>query len=311
MFSERFIQANGIEIHVVEHGEGPAVLFCHGFPETWRSWRRQIEALAAAGYRCIAPDMRGYGGTTAPQDARLYTPLHIVGDLVALLDALGVAEATIVGHDWGAASAWNAALMRPDRFPQVAALSVPYSPRGEMSLLDQVRRSGRDFYMLRFQDQSADAALERDVERTLRNAYYTASGNATDADRWRPFAPMPAIDVSPQATPWLDPADLAHAVQTFERTGFHGALNWYRVIDLAFELMAPFKGARVMQPSLLTAGGSDLVLDFSGPALERLEQTAPGLTGKIILDGIGHWVQQEAPEAVNAALLDFLAEHRR
>ena len=310
MFSERLIQANSIEIHVVEHGEGPAGLRCQGCPETGRSWRRQMVALAAAGYRCIAPDMRGYGGTTAPSDASLYTPLHIVGDLVGLLDTLEVPQATIVGHDWGAASAWNAALMRPDRFPQVAALSVPYSPRGEMSLLDQVRRSGRDFYMLRFQDQSADASLERDVERTLRNAYYTASGNATDADRWKPFAPMPAIDVPPQATPWLDPADLAHAVATFERTGFHGALNWYRVIDRAFELMAPFKGARVMQPSLLIAGGSDLVLDFSRPALDRLEQTAPGLTGKIILEGIGHWIQQEAPEAVNAALIDFLARHR-
>jgi hypothetical protein len=146
---ESDIATNGISLHVAEQGEGPAVLFCHGFPDTSYTWRRQMNAVASAGYRAIAPDMRGYGRSSAPADAALYTPLHTAGDLVGLLDALNIPSAVIVGHDWGASHAWNAALMRPDRFKAVFCMSVPYVPRGDVSVFERMRKSGHqnDFYM--------------------------------------------------------------------------------------------------------------------------------------------------------------------
>src|SRR5580704_12734255 len=146
---ESDIATNGITLHVTEQGDGPAVLFCHGFPDTSYTWRRQMKAVASAGYRAIALDMRGYGRSSAPADATLYTPLHTAGDLVGLLDALSVARAVLVGHDWGAAHAWNAALMRPDRFTALFCMSVPYVPRGDVSAFERMRKSGHqnDFYM--------------------------------------------------------------------------------------------------------------------------------------------------------------------
>jgi pimeloyl-ACP methyl ester carboxylesterase len=143
------IATNGIFLHVTEQGEGPAVLFGHGFPDTSYTWRRQMKAIASAGYRAIAPDMRGYGRSPAPADATLYTPLHTAADLVGLLDALDIPSAIIVGHDWGASHAWNAALMRPDRFKAVFCMSVPYVPRGDVSVFERMRKSGHqnDFYM--------------------------------------------------------------------------------------------------------------------------------------------------------------------
>src|SRR6201996_3161640 len=144
VLKEYDIATNGISLHVTEQGEGPAVLFCHGFPDTSYTWRSQMAAAAAAGYRAIAPDMRGYGRSSAPTDLNLYTPLHTVGDLVGLLDTLDIPSAVIVGHDWGATHAWNAALMRPDRFKAVFCLSVPYVPRGEISVFDRMREAGRE-----------------------------------------------------------------------------------------------------------------------------------------------------------------------
>ncbi len=301
------IATNGIELSVTQAGDGPPVLLCHGFPETARSWRRQIAHLAANGFRAIAPDMRGYGLSSAPTDPALYTQLHIVGDLVGLLDSLGLPHAAIVGHDWGAITTWNAALMRPDRFPRIAALSVPYVPRGDLDLIAQSRRPGQHFYMLDFIDPRADAALGFDVAGSLLGSYYTASGSAPDADRWDPYAAPGKRAARPDTLPtWLDRDDYAHAVAAFTSSGFTGGLNYYRAIPSSFELLAPFKGAKIQQPSLFIAGTRDAVIDFSRPYVDALRQTAPGLTETILIDGAGHWVQQEAPERVNDALLSFL-----
>ena len=146
---ESDVDTNGITLHVTDLGDGPAVLFCHGFPDTSYTWRRQMKTVASAGYRAIAPDMRGYGRSSAPADANLYTPLHTAGDLVGLLDALNISCAVIVGHDWGAAHAWTTALLRPDRFKAVFCLSVPYVPRGDVSVFERMRKTGHesDFYM--------------------------------------------------------------------------------------------------------------------------------------------------------------------
>ena len=182
------IATNGISLHVTEQGDGPVVLFCHGFPDTAYTWRRQMKAVAAAGYRAVAPDMRGYGRSSAPADANLYTPLHTAGDLVGLLDALKLSSATIVGHDWGATHAWNAALMRPDRFKAVFCLSVPYVPRGDVSVFDKMRKSGHqdDFYMFEQMRPDADQ-IWADAAVTIPGILYWASGSAPADKRWSPI----------------------------------------------------------------------------------------------------------------------------
>jgi pimeloyl-ACP methyl ester carboxylesterase len=310
--SHRTIETNGIRMHVAEAGEGPAVLLCHGFPEAWHSWRHQLEVLAAAGYRAIAPDMRGYGGTEAPASVADYTLLHLVGDMVGLLDALAIPQAVIAGHDWGAPVAWNAALLRPDRFRAVAGLSVPYAPRGPASPFDLLRRAGRHrFYQLYFQAPGvADNELRRDPAATLRRTFFTLSGDVPEAQRWNPDLPEGGFLASlaePAALPaWLPEAEFALYVDTFRRTGFRGGLNWYRNIERNWALMAPFAGARVQVPGLFVAGRRDPVLGWAGRAVEALPQTVPGLRGTVLIETAGHWVQQEAAAEVNAALLEFL-----
>lgn len=133
------IDVGDVKLHVVEFGSGPAVVFCHGFPDVWIGWRRQMEALAAAGYRAIAIDMRGYGRSSGPDDPFAYTALHAIGDLVGLLDILALPHVAIVGHDFGAAVAWYATLLRPDRFRAVFAISVPLLPPGGPSLFTRIR----------------------------------------------------------------------------------------------------------------------------------------------------------------------------
>ncbi len=183
------IVTNGITLHVTEQGEGPAVLFCHGFPDTSYTWRRQIKAISAAGYRAVAPDMRGYGRSSAPSDLNLYTPLQTTGDLVGLLDALKIQTAVLVGHDWGATHAWNAALMRPDRFSAVFCMSVPYVPRGDVSVFDKMRKAGHehDFYMFEQMSPAADQ-IWANAAVTIPGVLYWASGSAPAETRWTPLA---------------------------------------------------------------------------------------------------------------------------
>src|SRR5882757_5909473 len=183
--TQRIIESNGIHINIAEQGEGPLVLLVHGFPESWFSWRHQIDALAAAGFRVVAPDLRGYGKSDAPEAIDQYTILHLVGDMVGVLDALGAPTAVIVGHDWGASVAWQAARLRPDRFRAVVALSVPFRPRGPVRPTSVMPRTAdAQFYMLYFQNPGvAEAELERDPRATVRNMLYGASGDGAAAAR--------------------------------------------------------------------------------------------------------------------------------
>ena len=317
----RMVETNDIRIHIAEQGVGPLVVLCHGFPECWYSWRHQLPALAEAGFHAVAPDMRGYGQSDRPDAIDQYTLLHLVGDMVGLLDALGAESAVIAGHDWGAPVAWHAALLRPDRFRAVIGLSVPFRPRGAVRPTTVMPQTDDAvFYQLYFQTPGvAEAEFERDVRTTLRRLLYSASGDAPrgDASIVKPdtVGMVPrrggflsrSMDAS-SLPPWLTEADLEFFVGEFARTGFRGGLNWYRNIDRNWELLAPFAGACVNVPALYIAGDRDLVVAFRGmdQLISNLSQFVPRLRRTLMLPGCGHWTQQERPEAVNAAMLDFL-----
>ena len=305
----REIKANGISLHVVEEGEGPAVLFCHGFPDTSMTWRRQMTAVASAGYRAIAPDMRGYGRSSAPADAMLYTPLHTAGDLVGLLDALSISSAVLVGHDWGATHAWNAAMMRPDRFTAVFCLSVPYVPRGDVSVFERMRRSGHQDHFYMFEQIRAEAdEIWADAAVTIPGMLYWASGSAPADQRWNPLDPARSLHrpAPGPLPPWADPAYVDHTVAEFQRTGFHGGLNYYRAAEPYFDLSAAFKGARISQPSFLILGKADGLKELYPLTQDQMRVGLPNLVGMLELDDVGHWVQHEAADVVSDRLVTFL-----
>src|SRR5271168_2969956 len=294
--------SNGISLHVTELGDGPAVLFCHGFPDTAYTWRRQMKDVALAGFRAIAPDMRGYGRSSAPSDAALYTPLHTAGDLVALLDALKIPSAVIVGHDWGATHAWNAAMMRPDRFKAIFCLAVPYFPRGDVSVFERMRTTGHenDFYMFEQMKPEADQ-IWADAAVTIPGMLYWASGSAPADTRWSPLDPTRSLHrPAPGPLPsWVEPDYLAHNVAEFQRTGFHGALNYYRAAEPYFDLSAAYKGAKIAQPSFFIWGKADGLKELYPLNLDQMRAGLPDLLGGLELDKVGHWVQHEAADLVN------------
>ena len=309
--THRTIETNGINMRIAEAGEGPLVLLLHGFPELWYSWRHQLPALAAAGYRAVAPDVRGYGGTDAPEAIDSYTMLDHVADAVGVLDALGEESAVIVGHDWGAPMAWHGALLHPERFPAVAALSVPYTPRPPAPPTQLMKRLFQDrfFYMLYFQEPGlAEAELEADVRRSMRLMLYDASGDAPRS-AWQAQRPKDAklldeMRDPERLPPWLTEADIDYYTAEFERTGFRGGLNRYRNMDRDWEQSAHLAGAAVQQPALFVAGERDGVLRFTGT--DAMKASVPNLRNVVILPGCGHWTQQERPAEVNSALIEFL-----
>jgi pimeloyl-ACP methyl ester carboxylesterase len=309
------LEVNGLRMQVALQGQGPLVVFCHGFPELWSSWRPQLAALAAAGYRAAAPDMRGYGGTDAPADIAAYTQLHLVGDMVALVRALGETRAVIVGHDWGAPVAWNSALLRPDVFRAVVGMSVVFTAPSRLDLLTALRQQGiEDFYIQYFQAPGvAEAELEQDVARTIRLVQFNGSG---DAPRRPAFGRLAAGTgflhgmTEPERLPgWLTESDIAEYVAAFSRTGFRGGLNWYRNIARSSELLAPWRGATIRQPSMFIAGTRDAVIKFPGTKerIDTLPQALPDLRGCHLIEGAGHWIQRERATEVNEFLLSFLA----
>ncbi|MFS2200697.1 alpha/beta fold hydrolase [Pseudomonas sp. Pseusp3] len=308
------LDINGIRMQIATQGCGPLVLLCHGFPELWYSWRNQLAALAAAGYRAVAPDMRGYGGTDAPAEPDAYTMLHLVGDMVELVHALGEQQAVIVGHDWGAQVAWSTAMMRPDLFRAVVGMSVPFSPPGRVELLGALASRGiRDFYIQYFQTPGvAEAELERDVESSIRRIYFNGSGDGPD---WPVFGQLQpgqgflGAMIEPKTLPaWLSLEDIACYTREFTRSGFRGGLNWYRNMTRSWALLAPWRGCIIRQPSMFIAGSRDGVLKFAGSPrqIEAFAQTLPQLRGCHILEGAGHWIQQERATEVNELLLGFL-----
>ncbi|PRY04845.1 pimeloyl-ACP methyl ester carboxylesterase [Paraburkholderia sp. BL25I1N1] len=308
------LQVGALRMRVATQGSGPLVLLCHGFPESWYSWRHHLAALAAAGFRAVAPDMRGYGGTDAPPDADSYTMLHLVGDMVELVNVLGESEAVIVGHDWGAPVAWNSAMLRPDLFRAVVGMSVPFHPPAREDLLTALDRQGiRTFYMQYFQTPGvAEREFEADPEAAIRRITFSMSGDGPErvvAGILAPGAGFLDSTLDPETLPaWLTSEEIAYVAGEFARTGFRGGLNWYRGIRRSSELMAAWRGAVIRQPSMFVAGARDDVLKFPGSRarIENLARVLPGLRGCHILDGAGHWIQRERSTEVSDLLVAFL-----
>jgi pimeloyl-ACP methyl ester carboxylesterase len=304
-------------IHAVEQGSGPLVLLLlHGFPESWYSWRHQLPVLAAAGHRAVAVDVRGYGRSSKPDAVDAYRMLDLVADNVAVVEALGETSAVVVGHDWGATVAAHSALIRPDVFRAVGLLSVPYTPPGgprPTEVFAQLGGGQEEFYVSYFQEPGrAEREIEPDVRGWLAGFYAALSADTLPA----PGAPDPHF-VSPGATlrdrfptgrrpSWLGEDDLDVYAGEFERTGLTGALNRYRAMDRDWKDLAGFAGAPVTQPSLFLGGALDASTTWLSDAIAAFPTTLPALHASHILEGCGHWIQQERPEEVNRHLLDWL-----
>ncbi|HUO04243.1 MAG TPA: alpha/beta hydrolase [Candidatus Binataceae bacterium] len=311
----RFVKTNGIKMHVAEAGEGFPVVLCHGFPEIWYSWRHQIHALAESGFRAIAPDQRGYGETDCPAPIEAYSMRKLVGDIVGMLDAMEIGRCVIVGHDWGGAVAWNAAMMAADSIERVVGVNTPFFPRPPSRPTELMRAmaGGGFHYMLYFQTPGvAEAELERDVDRSLRGFFQDVPAEAVSEFRKAPpgvFGPAGGgiLDRLPDAPhgKFLTDEDFQVFVRAFKKSGFRGGLNWYRNLDRNWEETAG-QEQRVEQPALMITAELDIVL--RPEMAEGMKAFVPNLRNTVLIKGSGHWTQQEKPAEVNAALLEFLRD---
>lgn len=312
----RIVEAPAGRLHLAEQGTGPLVLLVHGFPESWYSWRRQLPALAAAGYRAVAIDVRGYGRSSKPEATDAYRMLDLVEDNVAVVRALGEESAVVVGHDWGSNIAAASALLHPGVFRAVGLLSVPYAPPGgprPTDVFGQIGGPEQEFYVSYFQEPGrAEAEIEPDVRGWLAGFYAALSADTMPAegepdphfvapgcqlrDRF-PTGPLPA---------WLSEEDLDVYAAEFERTGLTGALNRYRNMDRDWEDLTPHRGAPIKQPALFIGGALDASTTWMTDAIDAYPTTLPALSASHLLDGCGHWIQQERPNKVNSLLTDWL-----
>jgi pimeloyl-ACP methyl ester carboxylesterase len=308
------VDTNGVQLRMLEAGDrgAPTVVLCHGFPELAYSWRHQIPALVEAGYYVLAPDQRGYGGSSRPDAIEAYDIHQLTGDIVGLLDDVGAEKAVWVGHDWGAIVVWNAPLLHPDRVAGVAGLSVPPVPRAKRPTTQALRNIFGEnfFYMLYFQEPGvADAELDGDPERTMRRMMGSLRVPTDLSAGMRMAAPGPEgfIDriPEPDSLPdWLSQDELDHYISEFSRTGFTGGLNWYRNFDRNWETTPELAGATISVPCLFIGGTADPVLAFTRK--DRALEVIGGPYSEVMIDGAGHWLQQERPDEVNATLLEFL-----
>jgi pimeloyl-ACP methyl ester carboxylesterase len=321
-WTERFVQANGIRFHLIEQGRGPLVVLLHGFPHVTVGWRKTMAGLAKAGFRAVALTQRGYGQTGQVGDTSQYTIFHLAGDVVAVVDAL-LAEGegnthgervALLGQDWGAIVAWHCALFRPDRFRAIAALAAPYMPRSDLPPTQRIGGfvGDRHFYTLHFQ---TPGVAEReftamDLREAFRRLLYGASGDAPAQHRVRPTGPhgMPLFEgtVDPvELPPWLDQELIDAYAEEFGRTGFTGALNWYRAMDLNWALTAPFAGARIQVPALYLYGEQDPMMPYFRRYIIHLKRNVANLCGSIPMPGAGHLLHLERTDEVLAAVVPF------
>jgi pimeloyl-ACP methyl ester carboxylesterase len=316
--THRTVKTNGIDMHVAECGpaDGKPVVFVHGFPELWRSWQHQLQAVAGAGYRGIAPDMRGYGRTTAPKNVEDYNVHELTNDLAGLIDDLGVEKAAFVGHDWGAWAMWFMTMLHADRIHSLVNISVPYMPRAASPPVQFMKQIFGDnfFYIVYFQEVGPpEAELEKDVRRTVLKFAWSVSGAAGDLEE-RNFdlqkigegGFLDQMSDPPEPMPWFTDEDLEYFVGEFSRTGYFGPISWYRNIDRNWETTPELDGKAPQQPVLFIAGTNDVVIRMSPP--DGMRETVPDLRGIELVEGAGHWIHMEQPEEVNRRVLSFLKD---
>ncbi|KAM6553143.1 hypothetical protein CsatB_013905 [Cannabis sativa] len=307
------VTTNGINMHVASIGTGPTVLFLHGFPELWYSWRHHMLSLSSLGFRCIAPDLRGYGDTDAPPSPESYSVLHIVGDLIGLLDHLGINQVLLVGHDWGAFTAWYLSLFRPDRVKAMVILGVAYFPRKpEMSFFDGLRAFyGDDFYMCRFQEQGEiEKDFASDDTASVLKKLYTSFGSTPliiPKEKDGGFKSLKAPDTLPS---WVSEEVINYYANKFNQTGFTGGLNYYRAFNLSWELLAPWTGAQIKVPTKYIAGEQESTYLFPG-VKEYIEsggfkKDVPLLEEVVIMEGLPHFINQAKPEEISTLIYEFI-----
>jgi pimeloyl-ACP methyl ester carboxylesterase len=314
--SFEMVETRGIRLRVMVEGHGPLVVLVHGWPESWYSWRHQIDPLVAAGYRVAALDVRGYGGSDKPEAIEAYDMISLTDDVAGVIDALaGSAQAILIGHDWGAPIVWTTAIRHAARVRAVIGMSVPHFGRGKHSAIEVYQHLYKDkfFYQIYFQAPGvAEAELEADLRRTLRLTYYNASG-ASDVPRFQKKPDAKFLDgmIDPVSLPaWLTEQDLDYYVEQFRQSGFRGPLNRYRNQQRDFELLPELSERKIEQPALYIVGEHDPVLRFIPGVniMDLMDKWYTDLRGKVLIPGAGHWVQQEKPKETNEAVLSFLRD---
>ncbi|KAM5563999.1 epoxide hydrolase A [Rosa sericea] len=310
----RTIRVNGINMHVAEKGQGPVILFLHGFPELWYCWRHQMHALASLGYRAVAPDLRGFGDTDAPAEASSYTCLHVVGDLIALLDAVATDQEKVfvVGHDWGAVIAWHLCLFRPDRVKALVNMSVAFTPRNPQYKPIQALKAvyGGDYYMCRFQEEGdiEDELANLGCARVMKEFLTNRNPGPLLLPKGKGFG-----NASPDAPitlpSWLSEDDIHYYASNFEKKGFTGALNYFRNLDRNWELTAPWTGAQILVPVKFIVGDQDLVYNSMGAKdyihKGGFKKYVPLLEEVVVMEGVAHFINEERPEEINQHIYDF------
>ncbi|KAM0998467.1 hypothetical protein ACFX2I_008202 [Malus domestica] len=305
------VPTNGINMHVASIGAGPPVLFLHGFPELWYSWRHQLLSLSSLGYRCIAPDLRGFGDTDAPPSPTSYTAMHIVGDLIGLLDHLGIDQVFLVAHDWGAVIAWWFCLFRPDRVKALVNMSIAFSPRNpKRKPVDGFRALfGDDYYICRFQEPEE---IERDFDSigtaavmkrflTSRSPKPPCIPKDQGLKSWAAPVTLPA---------WLTEEDLNYIVSKFSKSGFTGGLNYYRALNLTWELTGPWTGLQIKVPVKFIVGELDVTYNIPGVQAYihkgGFKRDVPFLQEVVVMEGAAHFIAQEKPDEVSQHVYDFI-----
>ena len=323
----KFIDTNGITLRAAVEGEGPLIIMVHGCPESWFSWRRQIPVIAEAGYKGVAIDVRGYGGSDKPHAIEEYTLKKIGADIVGIIDFFEEDQAILIGHDWGGPIVWYTSLLNENRISAVAGLSVPYFPQREVSPLDafEVIYKDKFFYQLYFQKEGvAESEFEPDLRKYLESTYFSIDARGMKKQFENP---LNAMNKGPNAKylddvvefesypDWINKDEMNYLINEFENSGMRGPLNRYRAQRIDFEELKDFRDKKLKQPAALMVGSLDPVNFFIGDGYkdaehlkEVFEPVYENLIKTELINDVGHWTQQEAPEEVNRFLLDFLKQ---
>ncbi|KAK9136842.1 hypothetical protein Sjap_007436 [Stephania japonica] len=307
----RTVGVNGINMHIAEKGQGPVVLLVHGFPELWYSWRHQIQTLSSLGYRAVAPDLRGYGDTDAPTSVHDYTCFHLVGDLIGLIDSLGLDKVFVVGHDWGAIVSWYLCLFRPDRVRALVNLSVPFMRRHpSVKFVDGYRaRFGDDYYICRFQEPGVEVEFARaDTAEVIKKTLTSRHPGPICVPKEIGFGSSLSHPISLPS--WLSEEDVKYYASKFDQKGFTGPLNYYRALDINWELTAPWHGAQVKVPVKFITGDLDLVYTTPGVKefihSDAFKENVPLLQEIVVIEGAAHFINQEQADEISNHIYDFI-----